>query len=67
MKYIRRWLYRRGYRPKYPSMFFSPTLHLIYAMKDAQKSHHLYKDLYREVWYGRREGPEGSDPSGQRS
>lgn len=36
MKHIRRWLYRRGRRPEQGSIWYPPTLHLIYAMKDVQ-------------------------------
>lgn len=31
---IRPIIYKRGFRPKLGSIFFSPTLHLRYAMKD---------------------------------
>lgn len=36
MMHIRRWVYKRGYRPAPGSIFFSPSLNLIYALKDAQ-------------------------------
>ena len=38
MTTIRRWLYRRGYRPKQGSIFFSPSLALLYAHAEAWKN-----------------------------
>jgi hypothetical protein len=34
MIHIRRWVYRRGFRPKQGSIFFSPTCHVLYEYAD---------------------------------
>lgn len=38
MAWLRRMVYKAGFRPKYGSIFFSPSTELILAVEDAMKS-----------------------------
>lgn len=46
MKHIRRWVYRHGFRPSDGSMFYNPTLDMLYSCTDqlfGEKSQIIFK------------------------
>lgn len=38
MKHIRRWVYRLGFRPKYGTLFYSPSIEMHIVMRLATES-----------------------------
>lgn len=48
MSLVRRLVYSMGFRPTYPSIFYSPSAALNYIMRDAMRDHLMKIHLYEE-------------------